>query len=153
MAGGALIPRAARQPVAARGSTRAGAIVTCTVLALSAPAVALAGAHKAAPKERFFDSDGGAISCQLNDGGGLGVEAYCQTASPPRSVTMGANGTLKRCGGQGCIGNGPLNATTLPPGHSISFGPFKCTAGSAQISCRVRSGAGFAISHAGVTRL
>jgi hypothetical protein len=66
---------------------------------------------------------------------------------------MGANGTLKRCGGRGCIGNGPLNATTLPAGHSISFGPFKCSAGRAQISCRVRSGAGFTISQAGVTRL
>jgi hypothetical protein len=112
-----------------------------------------ASAVATTPKERFFNSDGGAISCELNDGGGLGVEAYCQTAAPPRSVTMSAKGKLKRCNGRGCIGNGPLNATTLADGHSIGLGPFTCTAGAAEVSCRIKSGAGFEISSSGVKRL
>jgi hypothetical protein len=116
-------------------------------------ALGAADAGASAPKQRFFHSVGGSISCELDDGGGLGVQAYCQTVSPPRSVTMGASGKLKRCTGMGCIGNGPENATTLASGHSVSLGPFKCTAGTGEISCRVSSGAGFSISAAGVKRL
>lgn len=135
MAGRALIPRA-------------GALLASLALALGA-----ADAGASAPKQRFFHSVGGAISCELDDGGGLGIDAYCQTVSPPRSVKMGATGAIKRCTGMGCIGNGPLNATTLASGHSVSLGPFKCTAATAEISCHVSSGAGFSISAAGVKRL
>ena len=116
------------------------------------PAIAATAGAAAAPA-RFFQTHGGAVECQLSDGGGLGVSAYCQTAEPPRSVTMSAAGKLKRCAGAGCIGNPPDNVVTLAAGHAISFGPFKCAAAAASISCQVKNGDGFTISRSGVKRL
>jgi hypothetical protein len=118
----------------------------------AALALAATPAAAAAPASRFFQTHGGAIECQLNDGGGLGVEAYCQTGSPPRSVTMNAAGKLDRCSGPDCIGNPPLDVATLADGSAISFGPFKCTNGRGAIACKIKDGRGFTISRAGVKR-
>jgi hypothetical protein len=105
------------------------------------------------PPQRFFHSSGGAIECELDNSAAIGVRAYCQTQTPPRSVTLSANGKLKHCTGDGCIGNGPTNATTLKPGHVATLGPFTCKAGARAISCTLRDGKGFSISVAGVKTL
>jgi hypothetical protein len=119
----------------------------CALVLAGAPA-ALGGQ----PPERFFAALGGAITCQLNDGGGLGVEAYCQTVSPPRSVTLSAKGRVKTCSGRNCIGNPPDGERTLAAGHSLALGPFSCKATASAVDCRLASGAGFAISLAGVKK-
>jgi hypothetical protein len=60
--------------------------------------------------------------------------------------------TIKR--GLPCLGNEPENAFTLRYGRSIRVGPFRCTSRTDGIRCVViRTGRGFLINRAGVTRL
>jgi hypothetical protein len=147
MAGGASRQRAATRFVLRR------ATLAATLGAVAALVGGGAGAFAAAPHERFFEAAHGAISCELNNGGGLGVEAYCQTTAPPRSLTLHADGKLSRCNGEDCIGNPPLNDPTLAKGHSVTLGPFTCRAATSAVSCTLASGAGFSISRAGVKQL
>jgi hypothetical protein len=107
------------------------------------------------PRQRFFETTSGAVECELDDGGapGIGVDAYCQTAKPPRSVRLAANGTQLSCAGPTCIGNPPLNVRKLKAGSTVSLGPFNCKVGAAAITCRVSRGAGFSVSRAGVVQL
>jgi hypothetical protein len=53
-----------------------------------------------------------------------------------------------------CQGNEPENAFTLAYGRSIRVGPFRCTSRTDGMRCVViRTGRGFLINRAGVTRL
>jgi len=99
-----------------------------------------------------FQTSGGTVECELDDGGapGIGTDAYCQTVQPQRSVTLSAAGKTLICDGQTCIGNAPLNVRTIKAGRTEALGPFACTVGSASISCKIATGAGFSISPAGV---
>jgi hypothetical protein len=95
------------------------------------------------------------VECELDDGGapGIGVDAYCQTVQPQRSVTLSAAGKTLICDGQTCIGNAPLNVRTVKAGRTEALGPFACTVGSGSITCKIATGAGFSISPAGVKEL
>jgi hypothetical protein len=70
-----------------------------------------------------FLSPSGNASCEIDwNRAGL-TEVYCQTLSPPRSVTMSANGTFTTCSGVSCLGNPADNAPTLayvaPPERAV----------------------------------
>jgi hypothetical protein len=128
------------------------AAVGLAVAVLAGPAPAGASAGSASATQRFFRSPSGNIECELDHGqAGLANAAYCQTFTPSRSVTLNPAGTLKVCSGQGCIGNGPDNETTLPYGSSTSLGPFRCASLTSGVRCTLASGKGFTISRAGVS--
>jgi hypothetical protein len=129
-----------------------------TVLATASVAVAAhdaaPGVHSALVHQDFFRSPSGNIECELDyHQAGVSSRAYCQTGSPPRSVTMTSSGHLRTCGGIGCIGNAPLNEFVLAYGHQTKLGPFRCLSLTGGVRCRVRSGHGFAISRSGIAHL
>jgi hypothetical protein len=122
------------------------------VLALTLSGALVVKSGAATLRSRFFHTPNGNIECELDDGAGA-VQAYCQTITPPRSVTLSAHGKLRRCTGVGCLGNGPDDATVLAYGQTIGLGPFRCRGGINEISCTVDGGAGFTISRRAVTKL
>ena len=73
----------------------------------------------------------------------------CLTVSPPKSVTLGADGTLTECAGVSCLSNAGLNTPTLAYGMSITLAPFTCSSSTAGIKCTLTNGDGFLISSAG----
>jgi hypothetical protein len=98
-----------------------------------------------------FVSPSANISCDLSygePGAPLG-EAYCQTLSPPQSVTMTTAGTYKTCGGIGCLGNPGVGTPTLGYGYSVTVGPFRCQSETDGMTCTA-SGVGFRISRTGI---
>jgi len=130
------------------------AAVGAAVLAVAGLGAFAPGAT-ARPRQLFFQTRGGAVECELDDGGapGIGVDAYCQTVQPQRSVTLSAAGKTLICDGQTCIGNAPLDVRTVKAGRTEALGPFACTVGSTAIACKIATGAGFSISPAGVHQL
>jgi hypothetical protein len=90
------------------------------------------------------------ISCEIDDTASL-RQVYCETMSPPRSVTMTVDGTLSQCAGQQCLGNAGENTPTLPYGSATGTGPFRCTSTSAGVTCTVTSGKGFKIAADGIS--
>jgi hypothetical protein len=109
-----------------------------------------------------FLSPSGNISCEMDYGGTLGDQVYCQTFSPAASVTMSLTGALKKCRGQLCLGNPADNAITLAFGRATVVGPFKCSSAKAGVTCTVAStgaaggkvaGKGFEISRSGIRKL
>ena len=98
-----------------------------------------------------FLSPSGNISCEVDNGYAGLHEVYCQTFSPPRSVTMSTSGALKRCSGMGCLGNPADHIPTLAYGTFTGAGPFRCLSTTSGVICTVRSGKGFKISKAGIS--
>jgi hypothetical protein len=97
-----------------------------------------------------FQSPSGNITCEINyERSGL-TEAYCQTGSPARSVTMTANGSYKTCTGDQCLGNAGEGTPTLAYGKATGVGPFRCESATAGITCTA-NGKGFRIANSGVT--
>ena len=84
------------------------------------------------------------ISCQI-----LPDYAYCQTWTPPRSVTMTTDGSFKTC--EGCLGNPGENTPVLAYGNTAEVGPFKCVSQTDGVTCTT-AGKGFAISRSGVVK-
>jgi hypothetical protein len=130
---------------------RATAAIVVAVALLGGEVLSGANAGAATVTQRFFRSPPGNIECELDfRAAGLANAASCQTFEPSRSVTLSPSGTLKVCAGQGCIGNGPDNETTLAYGASISLGPLHCTSLTSGVRCTLASDKGFAIARAGV---
>ena len=96
-----------------------------------------------------FLSPSGNISCEVDDGYAGLHQVYCQTFSPPESVTMSTRGVLKKCTGESCLGNPAVNAPTLPYGSSTGVGPFQCLSATDGVTCTA-SGKGFRISRSGI---
>jgi hypothetical protein len=92
------------------------------------------------------------ISCEIDDTSTI-RQVFCETISPPRSVTMTVVGSLTQCAGQQCLGNAGEDTPTLPYGSVTGTGPFRCTSTSQGVRCTVTSGRGFEIAAAGVTPL
>lgn len=90
------------------------------------------------------------ISCEIDDTATL-RQAFCETITPPRSVTMMVDGSLTRCTGQQCLGNAGENTPTLPYGSTTGTGPFRCTSTSLGMTCTVTSGKGFRIAAGGIS--
>ncbi|MCR6487948.1 hypothetical protein M8542_34500 [Amycolatopsis sp. OK19-0408] len=84
------------------------------------------------------------ISCQI-----LPDSVYCQTRTPPRSVTLTADGTYKTC--EGCLGDPGEHTPVLAYGNSTRVGAFTCVSESAGVTCTT-AGKGFAISRSGIVK-
>jgi hypothetical protein len=95
------------------------------------------------------------ISCEIDNNVGTTATtgALCLTISPPKSVTLMTDSTLKECTGVNCLSNAGVNTPTLAYGQSITLGPFTCAASTAGIKCTLASGDGFLISSSAVTPL
>ena len=107
----------------------------------------LIAATVAVAKVRSFHSPSGNIECEVAADDARGTYAYCQTFDRPRSVKLRPDGTMRVCLGMACLGNGPVNASTLGHGESIRVGPFRCRSLARGMRCKViRSGRGFLIS-------
>jgi len=97
-----------------------------------------------------FQSPSGNITCEINyENAGL-TQAYCQTGSPARSVTMNATGSYKTCTGEQCLGNSGEGTPTLAYGKATGVGPFRCESATTGITCAA-NGKGFRIANSGVT--
>lgn len=90
------------------------------------------------------------ISCEVDYHRAGLTQAYCQTTSPARSVTMGVTGQYKTCAGQRCLGNPGEGTPTLAYGTATGVGPFRCESTAAGVTC-VANGHGFQISLSGIT--
>ncbi len=92
------------------------------------------------------------ISCEIdsNFGPSAITSTLCLTVSPPKSVTLGADGTLTECTGVSCLSNAGLNTPTLAYGMSITLAPFTCSSSTAGIKCTLANGDGLLISSAAV---
>ena len=95
-----------------------------------------------------FLSPSGNISCEVDyQSDGL-TKAYCQTATPARSVSMDAAGKYTTCTGQQCLGNPGDGTPTLAYGTATGVGPFRCESAAIGITC-LANGRGFRISTSG----
>ena len=138
-------------------SLRVGAAAgTLTVVALApATPVCEGGAISLRPlvaseQQDYFRSPAG-VECELAvNAGKVSAIAYCQTGSPPRSVTMSTSGHLQICSGNNCLSNPPLDVPVLAYGHHTTLGPFRCQSSRSGVRCRVASGRGFRISRSGI---
>jgi len=95
------------------------------------------------------------ISCEIdfNFGPSSLTSTLCLTISPPKSVTLGTDGSLTECSGQNCLSNAGVNTPTLAYGQSITLGPFTCASSTAGMKCTLASGDGFLISSSAITAL
>jgi hypothetical protein len=81
------------------------------------------------------------------------VEPPKVSASKAIGATLFPSGRVVACHGLKCVGNAPEGARTLHYGHSISAGPFRCTAHRSGVRCVVRKlGYGFKLSRRGLIR-
>jgi hypothetical protein len=98
-----------------------------------------------------FLSPSGNISCEIDyRRAGVTTQAYCQTVTPPRSVTMGPTGSYTTCTGQQCLGNPGTGTPTLAYGTATGAGPFLCESATTGVTC-IAGGRGFRISASGIT--
>jgi hypothetical protein len=95
------------------------------------------------------------ISCEIDSNFGQNAitSTLCLTVSPPKSVTLGTDGTLTECTGVSCLSNAGLNTPTLAYGMSITLSPFTCSSSTAGVKCTLANGDGFLISSAAVAVL
>jgi hypothetical protein len=96
-----------------------------------------------------FLSPSGNISCEVDYHRAGLTQVYCQTATPPRSVTMGSAGKYTTCSGGQCLGNSGTGTPTLAYGTATGVGPFRCESAVTGITC-VADGKGFRISASGM---
>lgn len=102
------------------------------------------------PQGGEFQSPSGNITCEVDyQRAGL-TQAYCQTGTPARSVTMTATGSFKTCTGEQCLGNAGEGTPTLAYGTATGVGPFRCESATTGVICTVK-GKGFRIANTGVT--
>jgi len=130
-------------------------VVPIRLTALTLVTMLAAGCGNAAtstptPTGGEFLSPSGNISCEVDYHRAGLTQAYCQTVTPPRSVTMGATGRYTTCTGQQCIGNPGINTPTLAYGTATGVGPFLCESATTGVTCTA-GGRGFQISASGIT--
>ena len=147
----ASVRTATAQPAAtSTGATSAPAVTTTPTTAgpTVAPSATLVPMQTAAGGE--FLSPSGNISCQIDYHRAGPTQVYCQTVTPPRSVTMGAAGKYTTCTGEQCLGNPGDGTPTLAYGTATGVGPFRCESATTGVTC-VADGRGFRISTSGIT--
>lgn len=96
-----------------------------------------------------FLSPSGNIGCELDYNRDGVTGAYCQTGTPPQSVTMTVNGSYTTCTGEQCLANPGLNTPTLAYGTATGVGPFVCESATSGVTCTA-NGKGFQISRSGI---
>ena len=104
---------------------------------------------------QWFTSPTGNIGCELDVGRGGGPDrASCQTAAPPQTASLTADGHVTSCAGNSCeLGNGPEGEHALQYGNKTELGPFTCSSDALTgITCTA-SGGGFSINRSGVKHI
>jgi len=93
------------------------------------------------------------IGCEIDFQRGSAVpdQVYCQSTTPPQSVTMSPAGEFKTCTGESCLGNAGQGTPTLPYGDNAGVGPFSCYVEYGGVTCTVAEGHGFTISNEAIT--
>jgi hypothetical protein len=91
-----------------------------------------------------FVSPSGNVSCEVSL-----TRVYCQTGTPPQSVTMDVTGKDTTCAGQQCLGNPGEGAPALAYGTATGVGPFLCESATVGVTCTA-GGKGFRISTSGI---
>jgi hypothetical protein len=124
------------------------ATTSATAVPTASRSVALVPMQTAAGGE--FLSPSGNISCEVDYHRAGLTQVYCQTATPPRSVIMGATGKYTTCTGDQCLGNPGTGTPTLAYGTATGVGPFRCESAATGVTC-VADGKGFRISASGMT--
>jgi hypothetical protein len=111
---------------------------------------------------RAFYSPSRNLFCDLVDRGNRGnryAGLTCTSSKPSRRVSMGLDGRLRICRGNGCIGNaGVVDVQPIPTllayGRQITVGRLRCLSQEIGIRCTViQSGKGFLINRDGVSRV
>ena len=125
-------------------------------LALAVAVCVLASsASGATTSAHWFVTPGKNVSCELgfHRPAPAGTYVWClayhggKPYKTARAVQMNSAAKLTVCHGLRCIGNSPVGTPTLPVGHSIDLGPFRCTALHPGVRCIVRnSGHGFRLT-------
>jgi len=92
-----------------------------------------------------FRSPTGNITCEVDL-----TQAYCQTVTPARSVTMSSSGSYTTCKGEQCLGDAGDGTPTLEYGQATGVGPFRCESAATGVTCTAGA-KGFRIANAGVT--
>jgi hypothetical protein len=102
-----------------------------------------------------FYAPSGNLGCEIDNRFGQGAltQVLCLTETPARSVTLGADSTLRQCTGEACLSNAGLNTPQLPYGTSITLGPFTCLSMTTGMKCALGNGNGFILARSGVTPL
>ncbi len=132
-------------------------------LAVVGIAAALVSAPQAAAEQDgvFFVSPLAGLSCEIDwQRDGIPNQVYCQTDSPPQTVTMDDGGVIKSCMdidrpdfNSKCEHGDPGDAPTLAYGQNAAGGPFTCLSAATGVTCTLPTGHGFSISAAGITRV
>lgn len=130
------------------GSSTPGAPAPTTTAPTSVKTTASAKATT--NSQTVFKSPTGNITCEIDYNQTSQSSAYCQTDSPPESVTLTAAGAIKTCTTDQCLGDAGEGTPTLAYGKSVSAGPFHCASATIGITCTA-NGKGFRISNSGVT--
>lgn len=108
--------------------------------------------------EAQFYSPSTNIDCGLSDGPSRGAPiVVCWTRKPPQRVQMNATGRLRICRGSlrcsADFGERPV-PRKLAYGKEVAVGRFRCSSQRSGVRCVVaRSGKGFLINAAGITRV
>ena len=147
-AAGAATPSASAPTatVSSPAATVSPAATSVPAVTTTAPGFTFVPMQTAAGGE--FLSPSGNISCEVDyDQDGL-TKAYCQTATPARSVNMDASGRYTTCTGQQCLGNSGDGTPTLAYGTATGVGPFRCESAVTGVTC-LANGRGFRISASG----
>jgi hypothetical protein len=97
-----------------------------------------------------FVSPSGNISCEVDYNRDGVTAAYCETGTPPQSVTMGVTGSYTTCTGVLCLSNPGMDTPTLAYGAVTGVGPFVCESATTGVTCTA-DGRGFQISRSGIT--
>ena len=99
----------------------------------------------------MFFSPSRNVSCTIAIG-----SVRCASKTPPHAARLTTRGAVTTCTGAHCltVPTAFPNAAVLRYGHSVAAGPFRCTSRQNGVTCVVtRTGKGFRINKAGVTRV
>ena len=111
--------------------------------------------HATSAAYEFFASPK-KFSCELDVASAtstLPTQAYCEmsTASRTAHVTLLPSGDYSTCVGPTCGSNAAIDTPTFVAPSTVVSGPFRCSVGVAEVTCRVASGVGFRMTTTAIT--
>jgi hypothetical protein len=136
-----------------------GLVVLLAVAVIAAAGAAAGRSSQPKPPQFFFTPGPNGANCEIDLVPDLPRRVFC-AVEPPKvkaskaiGATLTPTGRLIVCHGRKCVGNPPATARKLRYGHSISGGPFRCTALRRGVHCVVKTlGHGFLLSRRSVTQ-
>lgn len=103
------------------------------------------------PQGGEFLSPSRNIGCEVDYQRSGITKVFCQTVTPPQSVTMKVTGSLTQCSGEQCLGNSGIGTPILPYDEATGVGPYRCVSMTTGVTCTANGGQGFRISKSGIT--